>query len=91
MLLADPKERALALKLVRFGEALEDVEADDRPNILTAYLYDLAGAFSVFYDALPVLKAEGRERVSRLALCDLTGRILRRGLELLGIDTPDTM
>jgi arginyl-tRNA synthetase len=91
MILADPKERALALKLVQFGEALEDVEADDRPNILTAYLYDLAGAFSVFYDALPVLKAEGRERASRLALCDLTGRILRRGLELLGIDTPDTM
>jgi arginyl-tRNA synthetase len=91
ILLADPRERALALKLVQFGEALEDVEADDRPNILTAYLYDLAGAFSVFYDALPVLKAEGGERASRLALCDLTGRILRRGLALLGIDTPDTM
>ena len=91
ILLADPRERSLALKLLQFGEALEDVEADDRPNILTAYLYDLAGAFSVFYDALPVLKAEGPERASRLALCDLTGRILRRGLALLGIDTPDTM
>jgi arginyl-tRNA synthetase len=89
--LATPQERALALELVRFGEALEDVEADYRPNVLTAWLYDLAGCYSTFYDALPVLKAEGEERSSRLALCDLTGRILRQGLELLGIGTVDKM
>ena len=91
VLIADPRERALALELVRFAEALEDVESDYRPNVLTAWLYDLAGCYSSFYDALPVLKAEGIERSSRLALCDLTGRILRQGLELLGIGTVEKM
>ena len=89
--MSDPRERALALELLRFGEALEDVEADYRPNVLTAYLFDVAGAYSTFYDALPVLKAEGAERTARLALCDLTGRVLRKGLELLGIQVPERM
>jgi len=91
VLVSDPRERALALQLLRFGEALEDVEADSRPNVLTAWLYDLAGRYSTFYDALPVLKAEGPERDSRLALCDLTGRVLRQGLDLLGIGTVERM
>ena len=89
--LSDPKERALAIELLRFGEALEDVESDARPNVLTAWLYDLAGSYSAFYDSLSVLKAEGPDRDSRLALCDLTGRILRRGLDLLGIGTVEKM
>jgi len=89
--LSTPQERALALELVRFGEALEDVEIDYRPNVLTAWLYKLAGYYSSFYDALPVLKAEGDERNSRLAVCDLTGRILRQGLEILGIGTVEKM
>ena len=87
IVLADPKERALALEIARFGEVLEDVEADYRPNVLTAWLFDLAGCYSAFYDALPILKAPEPERSSRLALCDLTGRVLRKGLELLGIGT----
>ena len=91
VLLSDPKERALALELLRFGEALEDVETDSRPNVLTAWLYDLAGCYSTFYDSLSVLKADGAERESRLALCDLTGRVLRRGLDLLGIGTVEKM
>jgi arginyl-tRNA synthetase len=89
--ITDPRERSLALELIRFAEALEDVEADYRPNVLTAWLYDLAGCYSSFYDALPVLKAEPADRDSRLALCDLTGRILRQGLDLLGIGTVDKM
>jgi arginyl-tRNA synthetase len=91
LLLSDPRERALAMKLLRFAEALDDVEADYRPNVLTAYLFDVAGAYSTFYDALPVLKATGAERTTRLALCDLTGKVLRRGLELLGIRVPERM
>lgn len=87
----DPRERALALELVRFSETLEDVEADARPNLLTSWLFDVAGAYSTFYDALSVLKAEGSERTTRLALCDLTGRSLRTGLELLGIQVPERM
>jgi arginyl-tRNA synthetase len=91
IVLRDPRERALATKLLRLGEVLEDVEADDRPNLLTSWLFDVAGAYSTFYDALPVLKAEGVERATRLALCDLTGRSLRTGLELLGIRVPERM
>jgi arginyl-tRNA synthetase len=87
----DGRERALAMQLLRFAEALEDVEADCRPNVLTAYLFDVAGAYSTFYDALSVLKAEGTERTTRLALCDLTGSVLRAGLELLGIRVPERM
>ena len=91
VLLEAAEERALALAIVRFAEALEDVEADNRPNVLTAWLYDLAGRYSSFYDALPVLKAEPAARASRLALCDLTGRVLRTGLKLLGIGTVERM
>ncbi len=76
---------------MRFAEVLEDVEADNRPNLLTTWLYDLAGRYSTFYDALPVLKAEGDACASRLALCDLTGRVLRQGLDLLGIGTVERM
>jgi arginyl-tRNA synthetase len=89
--LTDTRERALAMKLLRFAEALEDVQADYRPNVLTAYLFDVAGAYSTFYDALSVLKAEAAERTTRLALCDLTGQVLRTGLELLGIRVPERM
>ncbi len=88
---ADPKERALALAILRFGEVLDDVEADYRPNLLTAWLFDLAGVYSAFYDALPILKAPEPQRTCRLALCDLTGRVLRKGLELLGIGTVRSM
>jgi len=91
MRLDDPRERALGLELMRFGEVLEDVETDYRPNVLTAWLYELAGRYSTFYDALPVIKAEGQARTSRLALCDLTGRVLRKGLDLLGIGTVEKM
>ena len=86
-----PEERTLALALLRFAEVLEDVEADSRPNLLTAWLYDLAGRYSSFYDSLPVLKAEGDACTSRLALCDLTGRVLKHGLGLLGIGTVERM
>jgi len=87
IVLTDPKERVLALELMRFGEVLEDVESDYRPNLLSAWLFDVAGCYSSFYDALPILKAAEPERSSRLALCDLTGRVLRKGLDLLGIGT----
>ena len=91
VLLSAPAERALALDLLRFGEVLEDVEADYRPNLLTTWLYELAGRYSSFYDTLPVLKAGEPDRSSRLALCDLTGRVLRKGLDLLGIGTVERM
>ncbi len=63
-----------------------------KPNVLTDYLFDLANAFSTFYEECPVLKAESADRRdSRLALCDLTGRTLKFGLDLLGIDVVERM
>jgi arginyl-tRNA synthetase len=90
--LSHPAERALGVRLLRLPEVLELAESELKPNILTDYLFDLANAFSTFFQECPVLKAESAERRdSRLALCDLTARILKFGLNLLGIDVVDRM
>lgn len=89
--LAAPEELALAKHLLNFGGVLEAVADDFRPNYLCNYLYELAGAFAKFYEACPVLKAEGEIRTSRLALCDLTGRVLKQGLNALGIEVLEQM
>jgi arginyl-tRNA synthetase len=87
-----PEERALALQLNRFAEAIDGVALDNRPNVLTDYLFSLAGVFTSFYDKCPVLKAETEElKASRLALCDLTARTIAKGLELLGIEVSERM
>jgi len=84
-------ERALALKILQFAETVPLVLADFRPNLLANYLYELATTFHGFYEACPVLKSEGDIRASRLALCELTARTLRTGLDLLGIRCPERM
>lgn len=90
--LETPQERGLALALARFGEALDAAAADYRPNQLTAYLWNLAGTYSKFYEECPVLKAPSAAlRDSRLVLCDLTARTIRKGLELLGISVVERM
>lgn len=91
--LSSPAERSLALEILRFSEAVESVVTDYRPNQLTSYLYDqLAQSYSTFYEQCPVLKAETSElRDSRLLLSDLTARVLKQGLELLGIETVERM
>lgn len=86
-----PEELALARHLLNFGLVLEAVATEYRPNFLCNYLYDLAGHFSRFYENCPVLKAEGASRTSRLALCELTGRVLQQGLTLLGLETVEQM
>jgi arginyl-tRNA synthetase len=83
---AEPAERALVLRLAGFADALAEVEARLEPHRLCGYLYELAGAFTKFYDACPIL-GNG----SRLALTALTGRTLRTGLGLLGISAPERM
>ncbi len=86
------KERALAVQLLRFSEALEEVVADYRPNHLTNFLFELATNFSGFFESCPVLKADTDEsRNSRLLLCDLVARTLRTGMALLGIETIEKM
>jgi arginyl-tRNA synthetase len=89
--LDDPKELALAKAILRFPEVLDRAIEDYRPNILAAYLYDLAGAFTAFYDACPVIQSEEPLRSARLKLCDLTARVIARGLGLLGIETAERM
>ncbi len=87
-----PAERALAIELLRFAEALEMVLADYRPNQLTNYLFELSNKFSTFYEQCPVLRAESSELVrSRLLLCDLTACVIKQGLELLGIEAVERM
>ena len=89
---ADPAERAMALQLCRFAEAVRESANDSRPNVLTDYLFETAKSFSAFFEACPVLKAESDElRDGRLALCDLTARVMAKGLELLGIRVVDRM
>jgi arginyl-tRNA synthetase len=90
--LETPHERGLALALLRFEEALEVAALEYQPNAITSYLWDLAKAYSGFFQNCPVLKAPTPElRQSRLLLCDLTARVIQRGLDLLGIRTVERM
>ncbi len=90
--LGQPAERALALQLLRLDEALQAAAAEYKPNIITAYLWDLAKSFSGFYQSCPVLKADTPMlRQGRLLLCDLTARAIQLGLHLLGIQTVERM
>jgi arginyl-tRNA synthetase len=89
--LEQPTELALGKRLLQFGEVLPLVLVDHRPNTLANYLYELANTFHAFYEACPVLKSEGSQRASRLALCELSARLLKTGLQLLGIEVPERM
>lgn len=89
--LNDEAEIHLSRMLVRYAEVVPQVLDDHKPNILAAYLYDLARAFHSFYEACPVLKSEGVVRTTRLSLCEATSRVLQHGLGLLGIEVPDRM
>lgn len=81
----------MAKRLCQFAEIVPQVLNDFRPNILANYLFELANTFHSFYEACPVLKADEPSRGSRLTLCHLTGRVLERGLQLLGIKVPEKM
>ncbi|GAB2621998.1 arginine--tRNA ligase [Pseudactinotalea suaedae] len=87
----EPAERALTLQLDAFGEVLADVLDSYEPHKLATYLYETARAFTDFYEACPVLAADGSVRDRRLALVDLTRRTVAQALELLGIAAPDRM
>ncbi len=89
--LMEDAEIHLARLLVRFGEILPAILEDFRPNLLANYVLELARAFHSFFEACPVLKSDEPTRSSRLALCELTSRTLKQGLDLLGIDVPERM
>ncbi|MCG3150096.1 MAG: Arginine--tRNA ligase [Verrucomicrobiae bacterium] len=89
--LTHPAELDLAKHILRFAETLDAVLADDKPNWLTSYLYELAGKFSAFYDSCPVLQTPEPTRSSRLALCRRTADVMKQGLNLLGIEVIEQM
>lgn len=91
VVLGEPAERHLALQLLALEDLLTDLEQSLEFHRLCGYLFDLATAFTAFYERCPVLRAEALVRDSRLALCALTARVLATGLGLLGIETPDQM
>ena len=92
VVLGEPAEVELGKAILRFAETVEGVAEELKPNLLTSYLYELAGAFMKFYESCPVIRAETPAvRASRLRLCDLTARTLRTGLGLLGIRVLERM
>lgn len=91
IVLTDEKERSLAIKLLQFEEAVTVVAKDGTPHVLCQYLYELAGIFSSFYEACPILNAEESIKQSRLKLAHLTAKTLKQGLDLLGIKTVEKM
>ncbi|MEE5125532.1 arginine--tRNA ligase [Pseudomonas alliivorans] len=87
-----PQEQELAARLAQFTETLNNVAEKGTPHVLCAYLYDLAGLFSSFYENCPILGAENPDQQqSRLRLAALTGRTLKQGLDLLGLETLERM
>ncbi|CAI8734797.1 MULTISPECIES: arginine--tRNA ligase [Pseudomonas] len=92
IILQAPQEQDLAARLAQFGEILNNVAEKGTPHVLCAYLYDVAGLFSSFYENCPILAADTPEQQqSRLRLAALTGRTLKQGLELLGLETLERM
>ena len=82
-------ERRLAIKLLKFPDAINAAIENYKPNILCDYLYELSQLYSSYYQNLPFLKAEEGIRESRIKICWLTAKILKQGLYLLGIRTPE--
>jgi len=86
------QEKQLAILLLKYGSVVDAVARTLELHRLCAYLFELSGAFSAFWQHCPVLKLEDDvRRTSRLRLCDLTRRVLADGLGMLGIDAPDRM
>jgi arginyl-tRNA synthetase len=91
IVLGAPQERALAQRLLGYPSVLGETFATYSPHRLCTFLFELAQEFTGFYEHCPVLKADEPVRTSRLALCDVTARTLQHGLNLLGIDAPESM
>jgi arginyl-tRNA synthetase len=89
--ITEDTERIIAMKLCQYGEVLPEMLCDYRPNLLATYLYELAQNFHSFYEQCPVLNSQEPVRCTRIALCDTTSRILKHGLNLLGITPPERM
>ncbi|PSU51556.1 arginine--tRNA ligase [Photobacterium frigidiphilum] len=87
----DEKEQALLSTLLQFEEAVLNVSREGQPHLMCTYLFELAGKFSSFYEACPILNAEEAVKQSRLKLALLTAKTIKQGLDLLGIETLERM
>lgn len=87
------QEKVLAIRLLQFGETLDQVAREALPHLLCTYLYDVASLYMSFYEACPILKSDVSPelRNSRLRLCHLVARTLQQGLDLLGIEVMEKM
>ena len=93
VVIAQPQEKSLAVKLLQFSEVVQAVSANSTPHLLCAYLYELSSSFMSFYEACPILKdgVEEQDKLSRMMLSLLTAKTLKQGLDLLGIETMERM
>jgi len=92
VIINEDREAQLAARLLQFEETLTVVAREGTPHVMCAYLYDVAGLFSGFYEHCPILSAENEEiRNSRLKLAQLTAKTLKLGLDTLGIETVERM
>ncbi|ECC1660193.1 arginine--tRNA ligase [Salmonella enterica subsp. salamae] len=92
VIISEDREAQLAARLLQFEETLTVVARDGTPHVMCAYLYDVAGLFSGFYEHCPILSAENDAvRNSRLKLAQLTAKTLKLGLDTLGIETVERM
>lgn len=93
IVISTDEERKLALDLLCFGETLEQVASQGYPHILCNYLYNLASSYMIFYERCPILKEDISPtiKMSRLILSNTTSQILKRGLNLLGIEVMEKM
>ena len=87
--LGTPVEKQLALQLLQFGPTVLRAAESYKPSVLADYLFQTAQLYSSFYQRAPILKSEPAVRDARLALCALFGKVLAKGLSLLGIETPN--
>ncbi|EAN8946156.1 arginine--tRNA ligase [Salmonella enterica subsp. enterica serovar Newport] len=92
VIISEDREAQLAARLLQFEETLTVVAREGTPHVMCAYLYDVAGLFSGFYEHCPILSAENDAvRNSRLKLAQLTAKTLKLGLDTLGIETVERM
>ncbi len=91
IVITEPAERELALKLLSFGTVVTQVADAAGPHQLCSYLFEVASLFTTFYEQCPVLQAEDEIKESRLALCAAVLRVMTTGLDLLGVPLPDRM
>ena len=92
IMIGDDKEKALISKLLQFDEAVTSVAREGQPHLMCSYLFELAGQFSSFYEACPILNAADETvKQSRLKLAALTAKTIKQGLDLLGIKTLERM